>query len=625
MLDLGCLFAKFCKLRFRTGAYALIVIAALPLAGVAVNQQQIGGPPASGQRHAGQEIEMEPVSQIDGQGFSQGTLSDVNPSGSYWATGGVVVLFLVLFIALYALMMFSRRLQNEVAVRRSAEAGVRQSEQRLSMVIDQAADMIFFHDMQGRLKIVNQAACDALGYTQEELVQLSVKDIDGQFQEHNDLLQFWESLQDKGSTIFETKLRKRNDGLIPVEINIKLFRYQNEPWLLAVVREIGRRKLAEAQLRRSHKMEALGTLSSGIVHDFNNILGIILGSAELAMDDVPSTNPAHGCLEEIKAATRRARDIVRQVLTFTRKVSEEIKPLELTASVEASLKLVRATVPATIVLSANLPSENIVVRANDAQINQIMVNLCANAAHAMEQSGGKITIDLKCDTLANPTMPVYPEVPIGKWASLTIGDTGPGIAPEIIDRIFDPYFTTQKEGQGTGMGLAVVHGTVKMMGGHVFAQSTMGKGTQMVVLIPVADVVADAPEGKSVRISRGSERILFVDDEPALVRYCKRFLERLGYHVEAYTDPITALASFRARPNRFDLVITDMTMPMMTGDKLAQKMMMLRADIPVVLCTGHSELLDEKSALDIGIKAFHMKPFDRMELASTIRIVLDGG
>ncbi|MDY6987061.1 MAG: PAS domain S-box protein [Thermodesulfobacteriota bacterium] len=394
------------------------------------------------------------------------------------------------------------------------------------------------------------------------------------------------------------------------------------------IMDITERKRAEAekakletQLRRSQKLETIGTLSGGIAHDFNNILGIIIGNAELALDEVPGWNPAHFNMEEIKTASLRAKDIVRQLLTFSRTVELKKEPLQLIAVVKDSLKFLRSTIPTTIDIRRNIQAKDDIIMADPTQIHQVMMNLCANAAQAMEKTGGVLSIDVENVTL---DAEAFPDLPRGRYVKLTVSDTGPGIAPEIRDRVFDPYFTTKDVGKGSGMGLAVVHGIIKNHSGAISVDSESGKGATFTILFPLT---AEKPQRKVEtleEIPRGTETILFVDDEESIVTIGRQMLERLGYRVQTATTPQHALALFKAHPSRFDLVITDMTMPQMTGEALFGEVKNIREDVPVIIATGHSSLMDKERAKKIGLAAYVMKPLNRRDIASTVRNVLDG-
>ena len=340
---------------------------------------------------------------------------------------------------------------------------------------------------------------------------------------------------------------------------------------------------AEKELLQAHKMESIGTLTGGIAHDFNNIMGIILGNAELALEDVPEWNPAHSNLEEIKTASLRAANIVRQLLSFSRKTDQKLQPMEIAIVIKDALKLLRSTIPTTIDIEQNISVTDETILADPTQINQIMMNLCINASHAMEKTSGNLTINVENVTLDDNSVKDYPDLKSGNYVKIMVGDTGPGIDPKIIDRIFEPYFTTKEVGKGSGMGLAVVIGIVKNHGGTITVGSNLGKGTTFNIFLPLSQVKASVEEETIQEIPKGSETILFVDDEISIGKMAQRMFERLGYKVQTATTPQDALDRFSLNPDHFDLVITDMTMPQMTGVKLSEKLMDIRPDIPIII------------------------------------------
>jgi len=370
-------------------------------------------------------------------------------------------------------------------------------------------------------------------------------------------------------------------------------------------------------------MESIGTLAGGIAHDFNNILGIIIGNAELALDNIPEENPAHLNLEEIRTAGSRAKDVVRQLLSFARKTKLEKKPTNIAPIIQESLRLLRSSIPTSIDIRQNITKDVDTILADPTQINQILLNLCTNADHAMPD-GGIIEITLKNEDIDENFTAQPPDLHPGQYVNLTVTDTGHGISQENIDRIFDPYFTTKEVGKGAGMGLAVVHGIVKEHNGIITVESELGKGTTFNIFFPVVKKEAAVETETDEVLPVGDERILFIDDEESLAKMGHQRLERLGYKVEATTSPIEALELFRSRPDQFDLIITDMTMPLMTGDKLIKETLNIRSDIPIILCTGFSEKIDAKKAKAVGAAEYIEKPVYQQNLAFKVRSVLDG-
>ncbi|MHB1185032.1 MAG: PAS domain S-box protein [Desulfobulbia bacterium] len=381
----------------------------------------------------------------------------------------------------------------------------------------------------------------------------------------------------------------------------------------------------ETQIRTTQKMEAIGTLAGGIAHDFNNILVPIIAYTDMVMaTEVPGSANWQN-LQEVYKAANRAKELVKQILTFSREREHEICPVQIVPVVKESLKLLKASLPSTIEITQRLEAEGVTILADPTQIHQIVMNLCTNAYHAMRDKGGVMEVTLSQvaigsrDSLDRRLLP-------GSYLVLTVSDTGLGMDQATMERIFDPYFTTRKHGEGTGLGLAVVLGIVKKYGGDIRVYSEPGQGASFQVYFPVLGKVE---EGLSSILSTapvtGDERLLLVDDEPQIVDSMQKMLEFHGYHVTTKTSSVEALEVFRLGPESFDLVITDQTMPYMTGDQLVLELKKIRPDIPVVLCTGFSLVLDEAKAKALGIDAFLLKPVLRKEMSETIRRVLDTG
>ncbi len=383
------------------------------------------------------------------------------------------------------------------------------------------------------------------------------------------------------------------------------------------------RKRLENQLRQSHKMEALGTLAGGIAHDFNNILAAIIGFTELAADHAQDGSREKHHLTRIIEAGIRGRELVRQMLTFSRETDQEKKPLRLGDVVRETAGLIRAATPSTIAISVNTSDASGFVLADPVQMQQVLINLCTNAAHAMRDKGGTLDIELADFTVA-PSDKGPPEIEPGAYMRLTVADTGAGIPPAIMERIFDPFFTTKKFGEGTGLGLSVVHGIVRQAGGHITVESKPSSGSTFTLYFPSIAGEPDADTTEDDAVPTGSERILFIDDEETIVEMCEDILAELGYRVTSMRDSTAALDLFRRDPSGFDIVMTDQTMPEMTGVELAKEILAIRKEMPVVLCTGFSHTVDAEKAKAAGIKAFAMKPLTKAEIAKTIRRVLDG-
>ena len=422
----------------------------------------------------------------------------------------------------------------------------------------------------------------------------------------------------------ETLRYNKKGETIPVSVSGTIYKDKKGNPIGSVInlRDISHQKKLETQLKQAQKMEAIGTLAGGIAHDFNNILSSVIGYTELALDNEKRGSFQYQNLQEVLSAGHRAKDLVKQILTFSRQVDQKQKPIQVKPLVKEALRMLRASIPSTVEIEQHVQSDALVM-GDPTQIHQILMNLCTNAAHAMEDNGGLLTVSLLDAELDSDVISHHPDLKPGPYIKLTVTDTGLGISPDVMEKIFDPFFTTKEKGKGTGLGLSVVHGIVRSHGGGIYVYSEPGKGSIFEVCLPVIES-RFKPEEKADRpIPTGTERILFIDDEPVITNLGKQVLESLGYDVVARNSSIEALELFKEKRDRFDLVITDMTMPHMTGEKLAENLMQIRPDIPVILCTGFSFMIDEQKALNMGIRAFISKPMLKQEIAETIRQVLD--
>lgn len=393
---------------------------------------------------------------------------------------------------------------------------------------------------------------------------------------------------------------------------------------LQIATDITEFKKMETQLRQTQKMEAIGVLAGGIAHDFNNILFPIVGHVELLLEDVPEDGPFRKSLNEIYTSALRARDLVRQILAFSRQRNAELTLIKMQPIIKEALKLIRSTIPAIITIHQDLKSDCGTIKADPIQIHQIVMNLATNAFHAMEKNGGDLKVNLK-EIELNKDNPINQAIAPGPYACLTVADTGMGMDKAVINKIFDPFFTTKEKGKGTGMGLSVVHGIVKNLGGAIQVDSDPGKGTVFNVYFPISGSDSGNQEMMiNEPLKGGTEHILLVDDEKAIIKMEKKVLERLGYRVTAHAGSLEALEAFRDHPEKFDLVVTDMAMPSMSGDKLAVEMIRLRPGIPILLCTGYSENLTEAKIQAEGIRGLLMKPIIIKDLAKKLRDILDG-
>ncbi len=386
--------------------------------------------------------------------------------------------------------------------------------------------------------------------------------------------------------------------------------------------EMARRERAEAQMRQAQKLESIGTLTGGIAHDFNNILQTIGINADLALFDLPGGSSVRNNLDLIRQSALRGKDLVSQMLLFSRKSAKKPAVMTLTPLIKETFKLLRSSIPATIQMNLHLKTELDAVYADPSQVQQVIMNLCTNAAYAMRGTTGSINLSLRDITFGSEDLPEGDMHP-GDYLMLSVEDSGCGMDEEVRKRIFEPFFTTKPAGEGTGLGLSVAYGIVKSHRGSITVYSEPGKGTIFKVCLPKAGTGVSAKVKTLEPIPRGNERILFVDDEEIIVHSVRNMLEHLGYQVTALMDSQEALNLFSANPSQFDLVITDQTMPFMTGEDLGRELMRIRSDIPVILCTGYSDLVSSEEAMKKGFRDFIMKPFTVREGAELVRRVLD--
>ncbi len=380
-------------------------------------------------------------------------------------------------------------------------------------------------------------------------------------------------------------------------------------------------KKLENEVIQSHKMEAIGTLAGGIAHDFNNILTSIIGFTELALDDAEKQTMMEDNLQEVYIAAKRAKELVAQILAFARQSEEKLKPVQVDLIVKEVLQFIRSSIPVTIEIESDIESESLVI-ASQTEVHQVLMNLCTNAAHAMESHGGTLRVSLK-DIDPKQLSSKISDLSSDSYLELKVSDTGVGIPSHIIDSIFEPYFTTKGPGEGTGMGLAMIQGIIESYHGKIVVESSHNQGSTFIVYLPITKKIKPAPLYSSEPLPTGTESILLVDDEIAITKMGKRTLELMGYTVETRSNSIETLDLFSNNPDKFDVVITDMTMPNTTGDILASELIKIRPDIPVILCTGYSKNISDESVAEIGIKAIAYKPIVKADLAKTVRKVLD--
>jgi signal transduction histidine kinase len=383
-------------------------------------------------------------------------------------------------------------------------------------------------------------------------------------------------------------------------------------------------KNLEERLLQAQKMEAIGTLAGGIAHDFNNILSAIFGYAELALIRAPKESQQYVHLQGVIQASHRAKELVKQILTFSRQHEHEKKPVQITPIVKESLKFLRVSLPANIQIREHIKDGAGIIMADPTEIHRVLMNLCTNAFHAMSAKGGILDVEI-CSIEVNEDFAAQnPDLSAGNYLRLTVSDTGCGMKSDVLARIFDPYFSTKAKEHGTGLGLSVVHGIVKSHGGAITVYSEPDRGTTFRIYFPAVEAEIGVRSHPDDSVPTGGERILFVDDEKAITNVSSQILKRLGYKVEARTNSVEALELFRSRPDLFDLVITDLTMPNMTGDELARELTLIRPDIPIILCSGFSTGIIEKNSRPKTIRAVLMKPLVLHQMAKVIREVLEG-
>ena len=496
-------------------------------------------------------------------------------------------------------------------------------------LVESSCDHIFMLSTDGHYMASNNRVGQLNLETEEELIGKSIYDV----YEKDDADTYIQYLQQviatKEPVGFEHRITVDNttrhhiDRLYPIMKNDRI-------WAVGgICHDITELKAAEAkkkelekQLFHARKLESLGNLAGGIAHDFNNILASIIGFAEIAMEDAEQGITNTENLSEILTAGHRAKSLVKQILAFARQSDEKVKPIRADLIVKEVIKLLRSTTPSNIEIKERVESKASVL-GNPTQLHQVMMNLCTNAVHAMEDTGGTMEIRLKETAVETSDGKRTAGLIGGNYLKIEVSDTGSGIAPEILDSIFEPYYTTKPAGEGTGMGLSVVQGIAESYGGAVSVESELDRGSRFVLHFPVTEEETESRDREKQTVPKGSERILFVDDETAIVKVASQVLEKFGYRVTTRKDGQKALETFLAAPDEFDLVITDMTMPAMTGDELARQVLAIRPDVPVILCTGFSNKISEESAHRIGIKTVLSKPIDMADLGKIIREVLD--
>jgi len=508
-------------------------------------------------------------------------------------------------------------LEQEIKERKRIEEALHMTQ----FSVDEASVGILWIDPEGRFVYANKAACQRLEYEKDELLDMNVVQIDPAYRRGN-WVRHWQELQKKRVLTFESHHQSRTGRTFPVEITAHYISFDDQEYNFEFIIEITERKRMENQLRQSQKMEAIGTLAGGIAHDFNNILSAILGYTELTQLALSESGTAAGYLAEVLSAGKRAKDLVHQILTFSRQTEKEMQPVDVKPIAIEVLKLLRASLPATIEIISEIKSVSTIM-ADPTQIHQIFMNLSTNAAYAMRNDGGVLRIAVSDIELDSYYTAQFQDLKPGSFVRISVSDSGSGITPDKLNRIFDPFFTTKSQGEGTGMGLAVVHGIVKSCSGEITVYSESDKGTTFNVFLPVIRGMEKTADDKSVPLPGGNERILYVDDEQDLATIGRKMLEHLGYTVTVQTSATEALALFRDDKDKFDLIITDLTMPKMTGLQLTERIKALTPGIPIILVTGFLGQLSRKTAGKTGVSKLVMKPIVLKNIARAVREVLD--
>jgi PAS domain S-box-containing protein len=514
-----------------------------------------------------------------------------------------------------------------VAVRDVTER--RQTEQErlvLSSAIEQAAELIVIIGVDGKVSYVNPVMESFIGYDRPAVLGINL------FQQDSPVYGkgFYQKIRDvitSGNTWKGEITAQRRDGMLcNLRSTVTAIRDHCGSVIgyLAISRDVTAETRMEKQIRQAQKMEAIGTLAGGIAHDFNNILGAIMGYTEMSLVSLLTETPVYANLREVMAAAQRAKNLIQQIMTFSRQSEQEVKPVRIKPIVQETINFLKASLPSTIEIRQSFETETDIVLADATQLHQVIMNLCTNARQAMMPHGGVLAVGLQQVTLDTADIMDRPDMSPGPYLMLSVRDSGCGMEPAVLEKIFDPFFSTKQPGEGTGLGLSVVHGILQGCHGAIKVSSTPGTGTEVLVYLPLSDRDTSAPEAADIRpLIGGPEHILVVDDEEPLTDIMKQMLKSLGYRVTARTSSIEALEAFRANPDAFHLVITDQTMPNMTGAELAGKLRAQRHDIPIIICTGFSETINDRQAEAMGVGGFLMKPVLRAELAQTVRDVLD--
>jgi len=519
-------------------------------------------------------------------------------------------------------------------VRKRADEALQAERDFISVLINITPAFVVTLDSKGQVLMMNQTMLDTTGYSEEEVLGKNYIVTFIPEDEHEELKNiFYILITLKKPTLNEHQIICKNGSKHDVLFHGQpILKPDGElDFFFGVALDITERKKAaqekkelEKQLQQAQKMEALGTLAGGIAHDFNNILTAINGYTELAYYNIENPVNLKRDLDEIKKGAERAKNLVKQILTFSRKTERETRPLQISLVIKEALKLLRSSIPTTIDIQQDIDSKALVL-ADPTEIHQIVMNLCTNAYHAMRETGGTLNIFLKEIEISKPREILDSGIEAGKYLRFEVIDTGSGIDEELKEKIFEPYYTTKSPGEGTGLGLAVVHGIVTSIGGSIEVDTVKGEGTTFRVYFPVFEGEREntSSTGLEVPLKGGNERIILVDDDINVIDITRRTLKKYGYKIQVFHNGMEAYKEFEGDPDKYDLIITDMTMPYMTGAELSKKILEIRPNFPIILWTGHSELINSKKALALGIREYYYKPLTATEILLVVRKVLD--
>jgi PAS domain S-box-containing protein len=504
-----------------------------------------------------------------------------------------------------------KRREGELAL---ANRLLEEQKELFQTIFDHIPVILFVYDSSGAVSMVNRQFQDLLGWSLPEIKKMDL----------------WPALYPDPEYRMEVRqfMNQEAPGWREFKARTRDGKEINATWgsvglsgdrRIAIGIDLSEQVRLRERIQQMEKMEALGTLAGGIAHDFNNLLSVISINAETALMDMEEGSALRNPLRLVFAAAKRGNELVRQIVAFSRQKAKDREPMKMSLALEEGLKFLHNSLPTNIKIQKDIVAEMDAIVGDPTEIQQVLINLCSNSLYAMGENGGVLAVKLTPVQMDTGEAAKYPGLKAGSYLRLTVSDTGQGIPPDLMHKIFDPFFTTKRPGQGTGMGLAVVQGIVKSYGGAITVQSELGRGSTFEVFIPRADREAEPRDSAAHKLSFGKERVLLVEDERMQLLSLERMLQRLGYRATSYLDSVEALADFEAHPNDYDLVITDQTMPQMSGVQLAKAILRVRPDIPVILCTGYSEVIDAEEARELGIREFIMKPFGVVEFSATIR------